>query len=1064
MQGKGIIKFFTWVCIAVIAYQFILMWPVSSVEAEARSRAEADVEGQTFASENAKEEEILRLKQYYLDSVSDKNVFSTGIKSYSYSELKKQQLALGLDLQGGMSVVLQVNLEDLIKALVPRAVRNGDVDFKIALEEAKKQQENSQEDLVTLFVREYEKKSSDKLARLFYKSLEGITPEVENATVRTAIRKEASKTVERTYNNLKRRIDRLGVAQPNVFLDKSTDRITVELPGVLSPKRAEKFLIATANLEFWEVYTNSEAVGSTNQSSSQLFQAVNSKLNAVLNTNSGEVEQADSLKRTEQSDTTNENINDSTLVAELDTAYKESAIDSTNRGPLFEVFSPIGSQNNNGGSPVVGIARLKDTATVNKLLRHPSVANIFPKNVRLMWANKPEEPREDSEEDEGQYIYMYCINTKGKQAAVNGSHIVRANSSPSSAGDGTFAVNIAMNENGRVKWKTMTTDNVSRPVAITLDNQVYCAPNVNDPITGGNTEISGNFTAEEARDLAGILVVGKLPAKTEIIEQAIVGPSLGSSTVNAGLTALLIGFVLVLVFMLMYYAFGGFISVLCLFLNIFFIVGALASFGTVLTLPGIAGIVLTIGMAVDANVIIYERIREELRAGAYWKEAITNGFKYSYSAIIDANLTTLAVAFILFRYGLGPIKGFATVLMIGVVCSVFAAVLVGRMLFNYWMEKDREIKVWSSATENVLSAPKLDLVSKRKYAYLISAAVLIAGIASMFIRGFELGVDLQGGRSYTVEFPQDVDNEVLNDKLTATFLAYAEANPDANKTDANKTTVKTFNTSNQVKITTSFMQRSRVENIDSIMQRMVYQASIDYSGAKISYEDFEKGRPSGNEESQLYLSASNKVGPTIADDIQSSAYLASIIALSFIFLYILIRFRRWQFSAGALAALVHDVLFVLGLFSLLKGIMPFSLEIDQAFIAAILTVIGYSINDTVVVFDRIRETATNRLGDSIRNIVNIAVNNTLSRTFITSLTTLFVVAILFFFGGDGIRGFAFALLLGILVGTYSSIFIATPVVVDTIKDVQAIKYREREPLDGDEESNETVKEETQGLS
>lgn len=1055
MQGKGIVKFFTWVFITVIAYQFVLMWPVNSVEGNARSNAEGDVESLTFATETEKEEEVDRLTQYYLDSVSEKNVFSIGIKDYKYSELKKQQLALGLDLQGGMSVVLQVNLEDLIRAL---ADGSGDVDMTAALNAAKKAQESDQRDLVTLFVEKFKEIAPDKkLATIFYTKLEGINPDAENDAVQAAIRKEATETVKRTYNNLKRRIDGLGVTQPNVFLDESTDRITVELPGVRSPKRAAKMLITTANLEFWEVYLNTESIDG-GPGAVQRFVNANESLRTAM----GDGPKTETIPDTVWTDTTKTEIDTIKMVENPVTVER----DSNDRGPLFDMFSPLGGSAETAGIAQVGVARLKDTAAVSKLLRDPAVIDAFPPSVKLMWANKPRKV-DAEEEDTDQWVYMYAINTKGaNESPVTGGHIKSAGSSPSSRGDGTFAVNISMNEEGRLKWKEMTSNNKGRPVAIALDNQVYSAPNVNETISGGNTEISGDFTAEEARDLSNILVVGKLPARAEIIEQAIVGASLGSATVSAGLMALAIGFSLVLLFMLAYYAFGGFISILCLFLNIFFIVGSLASFGTSLTLPGIAGIVLTIGMAVDANVIIYERIREELRANANWKEAITNGFKYSYSAIIDANFTTLAVAFILFQYGTGPIKGFATVLMIGVVCSVFAAVLVGRLLFNYWMEKDKEITVWTGSTKNILASPKLDLVAKRKYAYMISSAIIIAGIASMFTRGFELGVDLQGGRSYTVEFSQDVDTEALTKELNSTFLAYAEGEgtekKHADKEGANKITIKTFNTANQVKIITSFMQNVREEGVDSIIQRRVYDASLAYSGAKTSYEDFEKGRQEGNSDDGLFLSAFNKVGPTIADDIRQSAFLASIIALSFIFLYILIRFRRWQFSAGALAALVHDVLFVLGMFSLLKGILPFSLEIDQAFIAAILTVIGYSINDTVVVFDRIRETATNNPGETIRNIVNVAVNNTLSRTFITSLTTFLVIAILFFFGGDGIRGFAFALLIGVLVGTYSSIFIATPVVVDTLRDVESIKYREPEPeptegeegVDGDEKKTE----------
>jgi SecD/SecF fusion protein len=578
----------------------------------------------------------------------------------------------------------------------------------------------------------------------------------------------------------------------------------------------------------------------------------------------------------------------------------------------------------------------------------------------------------------------------------------------------------------------MTSDNVGRQVAVVLDDKVYSAPRVNEPIPNGNTSISGGFEeVTEAADLANILSIGKLPSRPEIIEEAVVGPTLGQATVTAGLFSLVVGFLIVLLYMLGYYAFAGFISVIALVLNVFFIFGSLASLGTVFTLPGIAGIVLTIGMAVDANVIIFERIREELRADNDWKSSILKGFNHSYSAIFDANITTLFVAAILFNFGLGPIKGFATVLIIGVVCSVFAAVLIGRMIFDHYMEKDKPVSVWMNWSKNILANPGVDFVSKRKIAYSVSGLILIVGLISIFTSGFELGVDLKGGRSYTVQFSQDVDIDQFKSEVVAAFQTVG-----LDEENADKAIVREFSKSTQAKLTTSFLQDNLEINVDSIVLRKVYEAAKNYTSNELSYEAFVNGEPAeGAQDGAFYLSASSKVGPTIADDIRNSAGMAAVLSLLFIFLYILFRFNKWQYSAGALAALVHDVLFVLSIFSIFKGILPFSLEIDQAFIAAILTVIGYSINDTVVVFDRIREVGRD-LQDtkSFKDIVNLAVNNTISRTCITSVTTLFVVLVLFIFGGSGISGFAFALLIGILVGTYSSIFIATPVVVDTTGD------------------------------
>ena len=588
-----------------------------------------------------------------------------------------------------------------------------------------------------------------------------------------------------------------------------------------------------------------------------------------------------------------------------------------------------------------------------------------------------------------------------------------------------------MDSEGSRVWKKMTGANVGKCVAVVLDDKVQSAPVVQGEIAGGNTSISGNFTATEATDLANILSIGKLPARTEIIEEAVVGPSLGAATVSAGLWALVIGLVLVLVFMLIYYSMAGMMAVLALFLNIFLIFGCLASFGTVLTLPGIAGIVLTIGMAVDANVIIFERIREELRANLPWKEAISKGFKNSYSAIIDANITSFVVALILFQYGLGPIKGFATVLMIGVACSVFAAVLFSRLIFEGFISRNKPVSMWINSTKNVLASPKINFIGMRKYAYMLSGVLIVASIISISTRGFDLGVDFQGGRSYTVEFPTEIKISDLKNSLKDGMDGY------------DKTIVKAFDKGNQVKITTSYLQENTDAGVDSTVLLAVLKGCNSYASTNVDYKTFLAGKPD-QAESGLYLNALSKVGATIADDIQQSAFWSALLALIFIFTYILVRFRKWQFSVGAIAALFHDVLIVVGIFSLLRGFTTFSLEIDQTFIAAILTIIGYSINDTVIVFDRIREDATLNPNGNIKDVVNTAINNTLSRTSITSMTTFLVVLILFLFGGAGVAGFAFALVVGLIVGTYSSIFIASPIVVDTTNDVSALKYDEEE--------------------
>jgi len=1023
MQGKALIKFFTGVALLVVAYQFLLWFPTKSVESNADQYASASVS--QMADSNQKEERRDSFRNAYLDSVSNKPVFTIPlVKSYNYQELKQQQIAWGLDLQGGMSVVMQVDLKELIIVL---SGKSSNPEFLKALDLAKVAQQSAQTDYVTLFGEEYSKLSDKPLARLFSVS-ERLKDDVgvssTNEEVLTAIRKVAEETVESTYNLLKKRIDRYGVAQPIVSLDKNTDRITVELPGVRNPKRARKYLVATANLEFWELHQNADLQNELIALNETLREQA--KLKAPKDTTL--VVEEPKVDTTGIATDTTGMEGDSTLagLGELG-GEGDLAGDSTDAGPLFELLGLNFAQTNADLSGVIGYAELSNVAAIEQILKSKAAKKALgskARSIRFVWDSK------SFENTNGQNIVgLYALNTKGRDNSIlSGERVVQSYPTPNPSGNG-FAVSLSMDQEGARIWKKMTTDNVGRQVAVVLDNKVYSAPNVNEPIPNGNTSISGGFQeVTEAQDLANILSIGKLPARPEIIEEAVVGPSLGAATVSAGIWSLVGGFLLVLLFMLGYYSMAGVIAVLALFLNIFFIFGSLASFGTVLTLPGIAGIVLTIGMAVDANVIIFERIREELRGGDDWKTAISKGFSHSYSAILDANITTLIVAGILYNFGLGPIKGFATVLIIGVVCSVFSAVLIGRMIFDSYMEKNKEVSVWAGWSKNILANPGIDFVGKRKIAYGISGVILTAGIISMFTNGFELGVDLQGGRSYTVQFAENVDATAFRGEIEDAFTSVGK-----DKANVNKTVVREFSKATQAKITTSFLQTELEIDADSVILRKIYEGAKAYSGNDISYDDFAAGEPvEGGQSGGFYLSASSKVGPTIADDIRNSAGKAAGLSLIFIFLYILLRFNRWQYSAGALAALVHDVLFVLSIFSLFKGIMPFSLEVDQAFIAAILTVIGYSINDTVVVFDRIREVGRD-LQDkaSFEDIVNMAVNNTISRTCITSLTTLLVVLILFLFGGSGISGFAFALLIGILVGTYSSIFIATPVVVDT---------------------------------
>lgn len=1035
MQGKSFVRFFTIALVLVVSYIFLLMLPTARIERQASEYAGA--KAANIKDQEEKERVFEEAQEYFLDdSIADQRFWYTGNKNYE--ELKKAQLSLGLDLKGGMSVVLQVNLRDMVIAL---AKESTDSTFRLAIDNARKAQNANQGDFVTLFGREFDKIAKGKqLAAFFISSdkLQGVTVNSTNQQVLSAIRKESSFAVENTYNLLKKRIDKFGVVSPTVALDKSTDRITVELPGIKSPKRARRLLQATANLEFWELYMATELL--INQSGAGPVYMLNEALKKNPKYNGKkEITKPDSAAQVKidsiSKDTSLSQVKKDSLIALLDPS---KANDSTNIGPLFQIASPAQRIDNKNNSivdpkePFMMTVKVADTAKVMALLKSDEAKSIIPRDLRFVWSGKS-----NKDKDSGiRYYSLLALNTRGaKKAALSGERVTSTSVNTAQRGGLEYAVSVSMDKEGTRLWKKMTEENVGKAVAVVLDDKVQSWPVVQGVIPSGNTQITGNFTAADANELANMLSIGKLPATTEIIEESVVGPSLGQSTINAGLFSLLGGFLLVLVFMLVYYSFSGLIAVATLFLNIFFIFGCLASFGTVLTLPGIAGIVLTIGMAVDANVIIFERIREELRKpDAVWKNAVAEGFKHSYSSIIDANVTTLVTAIILFIYGLGPIKGFATVLAIGVVSSVFTAVLVGRLFFEYFIKNNKPVAIWTGATKNVLANPTLDFMKMRKVSYLISGVLLVAGLVSIFTRGFELGVDFQGGRSYIVEFPKDVNVSDLKKELTASLDGYSSSS------------IKNFGAANQVKITTSYLQDSEKEPamVDSIVLTKVTAASKKYAGkAEIADSVFAAGKPDAAK-AGLYLLASSKVGPTIADDIRQSAFIASALALAFIFFYILVRFRKWQFSLGAIIALFHDVLIVAGLFSLLRGFTTFSLEVDQHFVAAILTIIGYSINDTVIVFDRIREEATLAPGDKLKVIINRSINSTLSRTSFTSLTTWIVVVMLFLFGGDGVAGFAFALFVGIFVGTYSSIFIAAPIVADTSKDTSAFALKEDE--------------------
>jgi len=997
--------------VLVCIWQYALYFPTANVENAAEKYA-IEMSSNMDGSEQDKQEAQDDLVSAYLDSMSNVEVLSLPLlKDYTYQDLKSSQLALGLDLKGGMSVVMQVDLRELIWTL---ANSTKDPTFEKALNLAKDNLASAQSDYVALFGDAWQEVGNGEKLNKFFRKNAAMKDKINTSTtdgeMERLLREEATTAVQLTYDRLKERIDKLGVVQPNISLDEARDLIIVELPGIRNPERARKFLKAAAKLEFWNTYRSQEVI--------QSLVAANEGLRAAVGQTIEKEYRIDTLWN-KQDELGND---DRTSGFTLDTT-DISGLDAQS-GPLLDLLSLT-----NGGGAVVGRANPRDIKRINELLAMDAAKNKLPRDLKLLWSK--DFAKEFNETGwTGNFLpekelYAIKMDRGSSKAPLEGDVITDA-SYATNPTTGEVEISMSMNQKGARLWGNLTTASYNdgqRPIAIVLDNEVVSAPGARQPILTGRSSISGNYTLQQAKDEANILKIGKLPASLEIIQENIVGPTLGEANINKTINSLLIGFLLVIAFMIFYYGGAGIVSIIALILNIAFIFAALASVGAVLTLAGAAGVILTVGMAVDANVIIYERIREELREGKSLKAAVSDGFSNSYSAIIDANITTFLTAGVLFYFGLGPIKGFATVLMIGVVFSVFTAVLVGRLLIDWWIGKGNNLSFWTAPSKNAFANVNIDWLGKRKMTYTISGILMAVGILAMVFRGFDLGVEFKGGYSTNVEFAQPVDQEALKAALTTTF-------------EGESTVVKSVDTDNTLNIVTSYKIDEGDEGAELVMKAL-FDGVNQVAGGNLVFEDFKNS----NLNSGTHITSSSKVGPTIADDIRKSAIWATIVALIFIFLYILLRFSKWQYSAGAVAALFHDVIITMGLFALLHGILPFTMEIDQAFIAAILTVIGYSINDTVVVFDRIREYMGLYTGKTKEEIVNAAVNSTVSRTIITSLTTLFVIAILLFFGGASIRGFAFALFIGVLVGTYSSIFVATPIMTDLSEDIKPVEKK-----------------------
>ncbi len=1016
MQGKGIVRFFLILLTAVCLLQYLYLLPTRKIEK--RADQYAATASATITDEAAKSMAFKMARADYLDSMSSEPVIKIPLLgSFSYEKLKRQQIALGLDLKGGISTVLQVDLREFLENLSNHTKEPA---FKTALDNADAALRSAQTDYITLFGQEWAKVSKGlKLAPIFTRNAtlrEEINFETNDAEVLRVLRAKANETVDLTFKRLKDRIDKLGVVQPNVSLDNTRDLILVELPGIDNPERARSYLQSTAKLEFWDVYqvTDAAIMQSFSLADQQLKKLAKgdtalAKIDTVTRIDTIWKPVLDSLG----------NIIDSTMTTQV------VGPDTSATGEAGPLLTQLNLNFFNGQSvqyqlPVMGVANKNKINAITAMLHNPAIRNIFPQDVKFLWSSKPMMDKDGQETDQYE-LYAIRMKRGSEEAPLQGDRVVTATSAPDPM-TSEVTVTLRMDNLGSKIWAEMTTkaaqDN-NRCIAIVLDDEVVSAPRVNEPITTGSSRISGNFSIQEGQDLANILQIGKLPARTTIVQDTLVGPSLGKENIQKSMITMIVSMLLVIIFMVFYYAGSGVVAIIALLANLFFIFGSLSSLGTVLTLPGIAGIVLTIGMAVDANVIIYERAREEIRAGKSLKNAIADGFKHSYSAIIDANVTTILTALALGYWGIGPIKGFAVTLLIGIVFSFFTAVIVGRLIIEWWVSKGRNIGFYIDMTKDIFTHFNVDWLGKRKIAYIASATFIGIGLISMFTRGFELGVDFKGGYAFNVQFDkeQKVDVEALRQSLSASL--------------GGSPIVKSVDIANTYNITTSYLINDNSPDVQNQVVAKLYEGVNAAVGGNLKLEDFSRTDAPGT-----HITSSTRVSPAISDDIKKSSFYAGIFSLLAIFIYILIRFNKWQYSLGACVALLHDALVVLSAFTLLKGFMPFSMEVDQTFIAAILTIIGYSINDTVVIFDRIRENFGLFTGKSKNDILNLSINQTMSRTIITALTVFFVVVALLIFGGSSIKGFAFAMTIGLISGTYSTIYIAAPILADLTGEIK----------------------------
>ncbi|MFI5453620.1 protein translocase subunit SecDF [Pedobacter sp. UC225_61] len=979
MQGKGFIKFMAILLGIVCLYSLSFNLVTYNVEKDAKAYAKGDV-----AKEKA-----------YLDSMATVAVYP-GL-GLTYQQVKGKEINLGLDLKGGMNVTMEISLAELTKSL---AGNTSDANFNQALQNAQTQMNAGGKDFITLFVNEYEKLAPNgKLADFFANqdNASQLKANASNGDVKNFLSKEANSAIDRSFTILRSRIDGFGVVSPNMQKQEGSNRIFIEMPGVQDKERVRKLLQGSAELQFWQVYQNEEVVN--------ILENINKTLALT-------VKDTVAVTAAKPADTAakGSKLANLTKGAPKDTSATAKKAEASKSNPLFSVLSIPTYTAENGQQalrpgPVVGWTLQKDTAKVKAYFARPEIKSLIPGTMKFMWSLKPMEGSKVFE------LYAIKVSSLDGRPDLGGDAI--SNAMQGYDQKNRPEVTMYMNSDGAAKWKKITADasadpNNKKAIAIVLDNTVYSAPTVQNEIPNGVSSISGSFTLEDTKDLANILKAGKLPAPAKIVSDFVVGPSLGQQAIDSGLSSFIIAFVVILAFMALYYNKAGWVANLALLINLFFIMGVLAAFGAVLTLPGIAGIVLTIGLSVDANILIFERVREELAHGKNTAVAIKEGFKHAMSSIIDSNVTLFILGIILFIFGTGPVQGFATTLCVGIVTSLFAAVLISRVIFEGLLSKKANISFDNSVTRNAFKNIAFNFVGHRKLYYVISSVIILAGIG-FYIKndGLNLGVDFKGGRTYMVKFDRKMNTEEVTKKLVANF-------------EGEEALVKTAGTDNSLKITTPYHITDQDPNADKIVENAL-RKGLTETGAK-----FEIG-------------SSQKVTPTIASDIITSAVYAVLFSCLVMFIYIVVRFRKWQYGLGAVIALFHDVLLVISLYTILDGVLPFPLEIGQDFIAAILTVMGYTMTETVVVFDRIREKLnesgkTDVYGEERNTLINFALNSTLSRTILTSLTVFFVLMVIFVFGGDSIRGFIFALLIGRIIGTYSSLCISTPIVIDLSKN------------------------------